>query len=76
MSLIAARLKAGIMLVVLSWCFTSTEARWPTRDGEKGDGDMEVGGGRGRLYTYRYNVTTRMTPGLRRAAMRDILMFR
>ena len=35
MSLIAARLKAGIMLVVLSWCFTSTEARWPTRDGDR-----------------------------------------
>ena len=34
---------------------------------------MEVGGGggRGRLYTYRYTVATRMTP----AAMRAILMF-
>ena len=32
---------------------------------------MEVGG-RGRLYTYRYTVTTRMTPALRWAAMRDI----
>ena len=29
----------------------------------------------GRLYTYRYTVTTRMTPVLRWAAMRDILMF-
>ena len=28
------------------------------------------GGGRGRLYTYRYTVTTRITPALRRAAMR------
>ena len=33
------------------------------------------GGGRGRLYTYRYTVTTRMTPALRWAAMRAILMF-
>ena len=28
------------------------------------------GGGRGRLYTYRYTVTTGMTPALRWAAMR------
>ena len=40
--------------------------------GEKGYG----GGGRGRLHTYRYTVTTRMTPALRWAAMRAILMFR
>ena len=33
-----------------------------------------VGGG-ARLYTYRYTVTTRMTPALRWAAMRAILMF-
>ena len=33
-----------------------------------------VGGG-GRLYTYRYTVTTRMTYALRWAAMRAILMF-
>ena len=32
-------------------------------------------GGRGRLHNYRYTVTTRMTPALRLAAMRDILMF-
>ena len=31
--------------------------------------------GGGRLYTYRYTVTTRMTPALRWAAMRAILMF-
>ena len=31
--------------------------------------------GRGRLYTYRYTVTTRMTSALRWAAMRAILMF-
>ena len=43
---------------------------------------MEVGGGvgwgaaEGILYTYRYTVTTRMTPALRWAAMRGILMFR
>ena len=41
------------------------------RDGEKGD----WGGGRGRLYTYRYIVTTRTTSALRWAAMRAILMF-
>ena len=35
---------------------------------------MEVVGG-GRLYTYRYTVTTRMTFALRWAAMRAILMF-
>ena len=45
------------------------------RDGEKvGDVGMEVGE-EGRTYTYRYTVTTRMTPALRRAAMRAILMF-
>ena len=31
--------------------------------------------GRGRLYTYRYTVTTRLTSALRWAAMRAILMF-
>ena len=39
---------------------------------------MEVcvgGGGGGRLYTYRYTVTTRMTYALRWAMMRAILMF-
>ena len=41
-------------------------------DGEQG----EYGGGeRGRLYTYRYIVTTTMTPALRWAAVRVILMF-
>ena len=49
------------------------------RDGEKGGGGegggMEVRGEGGRLYTYRYNVTTRMTSALRWAAMRAILMF-
>ena len=36
---------------------------------------MEVGGGGGTLYAYRYTVTTRMIPALRWAAMRAILMF-
>ena len=45
------------------------------RDGEKGGGGMEVGEEGGRLYTYRYTVTTRMTSALRWAAMRAILMF-
>ena len=36
---------------------------------------MEVGGVRGRLYTYRDTVTTTMIPALRWAAMRAILMF-
>ena len=44
------------------------------RDGEKGEGGLEVEGG-GRLYTYRYTVTTTMTSALRWAAMRAILMF-
>ena len=35
---------------------------------------MEVGG-RERLYTYRYTVTTRMTFALRWAVMRAVLMF-
>ena len=43
------------------------------RDGEKGGGGEDWG--RGRLYTYRYTVTTRMIPALRWAAMRAILMF-
>ena len=35
---------------------------------------MEVGE-EGERYTYRYNVTTRMIPALKWAAMRAILMF-
>ena len=35
---------------------------------------MEVGG-RGRVYTYRYTVTTRMTSAFRWAAVRATLMF-
>ena len=44
------------------------------RDGKKGERGYEDGG-RGRLYTYRYTVTTRMTLVLRWAAMRTIVMF-
>ena len=44
------------------------------RDGEKGEKGYG-GGGRGKLYTYRYTVTTRMTSALRLAAVRAILMF-
>ena len=39
--------------------------------GEGGEGGMEVGG-RGRLYTYRCSVTTRMTPAVRWTAMRAV----
>ena len=46
------------------------------RDGERGAGGRGYGdGGRGRLYTYRYTVTTRMIPALRWAAMGAILLF-
>ena len=38
-------------------------------------GRVNGGGARRRLYTYRYTVTSRMTPALRWAAMRGILMF-
>ena len=44
------------------------------RDGAKGVRGYGFGE-RGRLYTYRYTVTTRMFPALRWAAMRAILMF-
>ena len=44
------------------------------RDGEKGARGYG-GGERGRLYAYRCTDTTRMTPSLRWAAMRAILMF-
>ena len=37
-------------------------------------GSQYGGRGRGRLYSYRYTVTTRMTPALRWAAMRAILI--
>ena len=45
------------------------------RYGKKGGRGYGGGGERGRLYTYRYTVTTRMTSALRWAAMRAIVMF-
>ena len=56
----------------------STETIRLFRDGEKEGGRGYRGGGEremGRLYTYRYTVTTRMIHVLRWAAMRAILMF-
>ena len=54
----------------------STETVRLIRDGEKGgrEGGVEVGE-EGDCYNYRYTVTTRMTPALRWAVMRAILMF-
>ena len=49
-------------------CLTSTESRRPIRNGI-------WSGGKGRLYTSRYAVITRMTPALRSSAIRAILMF-
>ena len=37
--------------------------------------EVGMGGGGGKLYTYRYAVTTRMTSELRWAMMTAILMF-
>ena len=63
----------GIVLSLHTWCLTSTETiRLVSVGGRRGDRGMEVGG---ELYTYRCTVTTRMTPALRWAAMRAILMF-
>ena len=52
----------------------STKTMRLIRDVEKG-GRGYGGGGRGRLHTYHYTVTTRMTSALRWAAVRAILMF-
>ena len=46
------------------------------RTGRRGWGGVYGGGERGRLDTYRYTVTTRMTSALRWAAMTAILIFR
>ena len=43
--------------------------------GERGGGGMKVGEEGDYNYTYRYTITTRMTPALRWAAMRAIFMF-
>ena len=60
-----------------TWCLTSTETTGCIRDGEKEGGTGYGGGGGGRLYIpVVYTVTVRMTPALRWAAMRAILMFR
>ena len=53
----------------------STETVRLIRDGEKGGGGMEGGGKREIIYTYRYTVTTRITPAVRWAVMGAILMF-
>ena len=53
---------------------TSTETTRPVRDGEKKDKGVWRWGEREILYLSG-NVTTRMTPTLRWAAMRAILMF-
>ena len=50
----------------------STETIRLIRDEEMGGRGCGGGGGGGEFYTYRYTVTTRMTPALRWAA---ILMF-
>ena len=42
----------------------SAEIIWLIRDREKGERGYG-GSGRGRLYTYRYTVTTRMAPALK-----------
>ena len=52
----------------------STETIRLIRQGEVGERGYG-GGGRGRLDTYHYTVTTRMTLALRSVAMRAILMF-
>jgi len=49
------------------------KAYWGRGEG-RGRG-VEVGGEGEGFYTYCYTVTTRMTPALRWAAMRAILMF-
>ena len=57
-----------MLLLLLSWCFTSTETVRLIRDGR-----MEV---RDEGDIYRpLHCHTRMTPALRWAAMRAILMF-
>ena len=66
--------EGGMLLQYVSKMVPSTEIIRLIGDGGGGGGGMRYGGGRGRLYTYRYTVTTRMTPALKWAAMRAILM--
>ena len=68
------RVSCSWVMVKETWCLTSTETVRLIRDGDKGERGYG-GGGRGRLYTYRYTVTTRMISALRWAAMRAVLMF-
>ena len=53
---------------------TSTETTSLIRDGEKGEG-IEVRQEGDYIYIYRYTVTTRITPALRWAETRAVLMF-
>ena len=53
-----------LLLLKYTWYLTSTETVRLIRDGKK-RGKGYRGWGRGRLYTYRDTVTTRMTPALR-----------
>ena len=57
-----------VVLVSKHGGLTSTETIRLIRDGEKGGGGRGGGEGRRILYTYRYTVTTRMTPALRWAS--------
>ena len=69
-------MKHSATLSKSTWCLTSTEIIRLIRDGETvGKGVIAVGE-EGDYITYLYTVTTRMTPALRWAAMRAILMFR
>ena len=61
------------LLAQKTWCLTSTETMSLIRDG--GGGGGSGGGERGKLYSYCYTVTTRMTHALKRAVTRAILMF-
>ena len=68
---------SGMAVLVLVWLITRADegAVIVLACASRGREDYYGGGGRGTLYTYRYNVTTRMIPALRWAAMRAILMF-
>ena len=57
---------------LIQWCLTSTETTRLIRDQDRVKGEWRWGE-EGK--TYRYTVTTRMTPALRWAAIGAILMF-